>query len=88
MKSEILFRALYILKSQVNSVLIKTIIRSLSVNCNFTRVRVFQMEDETFVIHTEVCRKLPLLRDTLPLSMFTTKSRIKKPISTEEMVCV
>ena len=46
------------------------------------------MEDEAFVIHTEVCRKLPLLRDTLPLLMFTTKSRIKKPISTEEMVCV
>ena len=56
----------------------KTIIRSISIKCNFMRMREFKMADEAFVIHTRVCvLKLPLLRDTL-LSMFTRKSKIKK----------
>ena len=45
------------LKNQVNSVLMKTIIRSLSIKCirNFTRMSVFNMEDEALAIHTQVC---------------------------------
>ena len=41
-------------------------------------MREFKMEDEAFVIRTQVCvLKLPLLRDSL-LSMLTTKSKIEK----------
>ena len=43
------------LKNQVNSVLMKTIIRSLSIKCNLTRMRVFKKEDEALAIHTQVC---------------------------------
>ena len=31
-----------------------TIIRSLTIKCNFTRMRVFKMEDEAFVIHASI----------------------------------
>ena len=53
---------------------------------NFTRLHVFQLEEEAFVIHTRILQsKLPLLtcnRNTRR-SMFTTKiSKIKKPTST------
>ena len=37
-KGEIFCLALQILKNQVNSVSMKTIIRSLSIKCNFTRI--------------------------------------------------
>ena len=53
-KSEIFCLALSLLKNQVNRVSKKTIIRSLSIKCNFTRMRVFQLEDEGFVIHAHV----------------------------------
>ena len=43
------------LKNQGNSVSMKTIIRSLSIKCDFTRMRVSKMEDKAFVIHTQVC---------------------------------
>ena len=39
---------------RVTGTLMKTIIRSLSIKCNFTRMRVFKMEDEAFAIHIQV----------------------------------
>ena len=54
-KSEIFCLALKILKNQANSVSIITIIRSLSIKCNFMRVRVYKMEDEYFVIPCVNC---------------------------------
>ena len=66
-----------ILKNQVNNVSMKTFIRSLSIEYNFTRMRVFKWRTRPLLF----MRQLPLIRDTL-LSMFTTKSKIKKRIST------
>ena len=54
-KSEIFFLPLLILQNQGNSVSMKTIIRSLSITCNLSCMRAFRMEDEAFVIHTQVC---------------------------------
>jgi len=54
-KGEIFCLALQLSKNQVYNLSMEKIIRSLSIKRNFTRMRVFQMEDEAFVIHTQVC---------------------------------
>ena len=56
-KCEIFGLALQLSQNQVYRVSMETIIRSLLIKCNFTRMRVFQMEDEAFVIHNPKIRK-------------------------------
>ena len=53
-KGEIFCLALQLSKNQVYNLSMEKIIRSLSIKPNFTRMRVFQVEDEAFVIHTQV----------------------------------
>ena len=81
-KSEIFCLALQILKNQDTSVSKKTIIRSLSIKCNFTRMLVFKMADEAFVIHTLVCVNCHYVETRYFQCLQRKVGKIKKPIST------